>query len=71
MGYLRAILFCFPNASQFGTILSMTPLLLREQFWRFWRIALGRSGTCRHAAFFGILPSMEAEIDDKLPTNSR
>jgi len=55
-GYLRAIFFRFPNASQFGTILSMTPLLLGEQFWRFWRIARGRTGACRPAAFSGYFP---------------
>jgi hypothetical protein len=26
--------------------------------------------SCHHAAFSGTLPSMEAEIDDKLPSNS-
>jgi hypothetical protein len=49
---------------------AVTPLLSVEQFWRSWRIGLGQSRVCQLAAFFAYLPSMEAEIDDKLPSNS-
>src|SRR4029077_3050998 len=40
-----------------------------EQFWRSWHIALAQSGFCHLAAFLAGLPSMEPEIDDKLPSN--
>jgi hypothetical protein len=31
----------------------------------------GHRQACQFAVFSGILPSMEAEIDDKMPSNSR
>jgi hypothetical protein len=41
-----------------------------EQFWRSWRIALGRIVVWHLAAFLAGLPSKGQEIDDKMPSNS-